>query len=67
LVPVPVDLDPDTMAPDMDALERSVRPETRMLVVAHLFGGRCRMDGLVEICRSGNILLIEDTAQAFGS
>lgn len=67
LVPVPVDLDPDTMAPNMDALERSIRPETRMLVVAHLFGGRCRMDGLVEICRRRNILLIEDMAQAFGS
>ena len=67
LVPVPVDLDPDTMAPDMDALDRSIRPETRMLVVAHLFGGRCRMERLVEICRRRNILLVEDMAQAFGS
>jgi perosamine synthetase len=67
LVPVPVDLDPDTMAPDLNALERSIRPETRMLVVAHLFGGRCRMERFVEICRRRNILLIEDMAQAFGS
>ena len=67
LVPVPVDLDPDTMAPDMNALERSIRPETRMLVVAHLFGGRCRMERIVEICRRRNILLIEDMAQALGS
>jgi dTDP-4-amino-4,6-dideoxygalactose transaminase len=67
LVPVPVDLDPDTMAPDMDALERCIRPETRMLVVAHLFGGRCRMERIVEICRRRKILLVEDMAQAFGS
>ena len=67
LVPVPVDLDPETMAPDMDALKRGIGPETRMLVVAHLFGGRCRMDGFVEICRRGNILLVEDMAQALGS
>lgn len=67
LVPVPVDLDPDTMAPDMDALERGIRPETRMLVVAHLFGGLCRMERIVEICRRRNILLVEDKAQAFGS
>ena len=67
LVPVPVDLDPDTMAPDMDALERSISSESRMLVVAHLFGGRCRMERIVEICRRRNILLIEDMAQAFGS
>ncbi len=67
LVPVPVDLDPDTMAPNMDALERSIRPDTRMLLVAHLFGGRCRMERIVEICRMRNILLVEDMAQAFGS
>jgi dTDP-4-amino-4,6-dideoxygalactose transaminase len=67
LVPVPVDLDPETMAPDLDALERGIRPETRVLVVAHLFGGRCRMERLVEICRERNIFLIEDMAQAFGS
>jgi dTDP-4-amino-4,6-dideoxygalactose transaminase len=67
LVPVPVDLDPDTMAPNMDALERGISPQTRMLVVAHLFGGRCRMERIVEICRRSNILLVEDMAQAFGS
>ncbi len=67
LVAVPVDLDPDTMAPDMHALERGISPQTRMLVVAHLFGGRCRMERIVEICRERNILLIEDMAQAFGS
>jgi perosamine synthetase len=67
LVPVPVDLDPETMAPDPAALERGIGPETRALVVAHLFGGRCRMGALAEICRRRNIPVIEDMAQAFGS
>src|SRR2546430_15614694 len=39
LVPVPVDLDPRTLAPDPALLEAALSPRTRLVVVAHLFGG----------------------------
>ena len=65
LVPVPVDLDRGTLAPRSDALKRAITPRTRMLVVAHLFGGLVDLDLAWELCESRGVLLVEDCAQAF--
>jgi perosamine synthetase len=65
LVPVPVDLDRGTLAPRPDALMRAITPRTRMLVVAHLFGGLVDLDLAWELCESRGVLLVEDCAQAF--
>jgi perosamine synthetase len=65
LVPVPVDLDRGTLAPRPDALTRALTPRTRILVVAHLFGGLVDLDLAWEICESRGVLLVEDCAQAF--
>jgi len=65
LVPVPIDLEPATLAPRPELLLRAITDRTRMLVVAHLFGGRVDLARLAEICRSNGILLVEDCAQAF--
>lgn len=65
LVPVPVDLEPATMAPTAESLRRSMTPSARMLVVAHLFGSRTPLEPLVETARSGGLMIVEDCAQAF--
>lgn len=65
LVPVPVDLDLERMAPRLDALEKALTPETRAIVVAHLFGARFDLDPVVEFARRHGLLVIEDCAQAF--
>ncbi|TMD19068.1 MAG: DegT/DnrJ/EryC1/StrS aminotransferase family protein, partial [Chloroflexi bacterium] len=65
LVPVPVDLDRGTLAPRPDALTRALTPRTRILVVAHLFGGLVDLDLAWEMCESRGVLLVEDCAQAF--
>ena len=65
LVPVPVDLDRGTLAPRPDSLTRALTPRTRILVVAHLFGGLADLDLAWEICESRGVLLVEDCAQAF--
>ena len=44
LQPVPVDLELDSMGPSLEALERAITPQSRAIVVAHLFG--TRLDGL---------------------
>ncbi|MEM0967979.1 MAG: aminotransferase class V-fold PLP-dependent enzyme [Verrucomicrobiota bacterium] len=67
LVPVPVDLDPSTAGPDLESLRSAIRPQTKALVVAHLFGSRVDLTPIVEICRHHGLLLIEDGAQAFTS
>ena len=65
LVPVPIDLEPTTLAPRPELVLRAITDRTRMLVVAHLFGGRVDLGPVAEICRSNGILLVEDCAQAF--
>lgn len=65
LVPVPIDIDPSTMAPCRSALERAYTNRTRMLVVAHLLGGRVPLDQLGAFARQHELLLVEDCAQAF--
>jgi perosamine synthetase len=62
---VPVDLDIDALAPRPELVARALTPKTRMLVVAHLFGGRVDLAPLVDICRHHGVLLVEDCAQAF--
>jgi perosamine synthetase len=65
LVPVPIDVDIDTLAPNMDILRRAVNSRTRLFVVAHLFGGQLELSPLKQLCREHDLLLVEDCAQAF--
>ena len=63
LVPVPVDLEGATLAPTPEALERTLTPRSRMLVVAHLFGGRVDLAPLAAVAKRHHLLLVEDCAQ----
>ena len=65
LRPVPVDLDLEQMAPRLDLLERAITPNTRAIVVAHLFGTRLDLTPLIALARRHDIAVIEDCAQAF--
>jgi len=65
LTPVPVDLDPATLAPRLDLLDRLVTGHTRAVLVAHLFGGRLDLGPVAERCRRHGLVLIEDCAQSF--
>lgn len=65
LVAVPVDLDPSTLAPREECLERARGPRTRAVLVAHLLGTRISLDTCAEFARRHGLLLWEDCAQAF--
>jgi perosamine synthetase len=62
---VPIDLDLATLAPSIELLERSISPQSRILIIAHLFGSIVDLDPYIDFCKSNNILLVEDCAQAF--
>ena len=64
---LPLDLDPETLAPRPDTLERAFTRRTRMLVVAHLFGTRTDLGPLAELAHAHDLLLVEDCAQGFVS
>ncbi len=65
LVPVPVDLDVDTAAPNLESLRRAITPATRAVLVAHLFGARIPMEPIIAFARAHELLVIEDCAQAY--
>jgi dTDP-4-amino-4,6-dideoxygalactose transaminase len=65
LVPVPVDLDLQQMTPTVDQWERAVTPAAKLVLVAHLFGGRTEMGPLLDLARRHGLLVVEDCAQAF--
>ncbi|MFL1500467.1 DegT/DnrJ/EryC1/StrS family aminotransferase [Pseudomonas sp. O64] len=44
-----------------------ITPNTKAIMIVHLYGLACDMDELVALCREHNLLLIEDCAEAFGS
>jgi perosamine synthetase len=65
LVPVPVDLDPETLCPDLDSLEKGIRTETVGILVTHLFGGRVPMDSIVQFAEMHGLFVFEDCAQGY--
>jgi perosamine synthetase len=65
LTAVPVDVDPDQVAPRLEALERAITPRSKVLVVAHLLGARLDLDALIAVARRHGLIVIEDCAQAY--
>jgi perosamine synthetase len=62
---VPVDLDLATLAPRIEDLERACTPRTRAVMIVHLYGGRIDLRPVADFARRHDLLLIEDSAQAF--
>jgi dTDP-4-amino-4,6-dideoxygalactose transaminase len=65
--PVFVDIDPETYALDVGALERAITPRTRGIVAVHLYGHAAAMDVIVPLARARGLFVIEDAAQAIGA
>lgn len=61
--PVFVDVD-EYFTLDIGLVEAKITPNTRAIIVVHLYGQPADMGGLVELCLRYNLLLIEDCAQA---
>ena len=61
------DLDPATLSPDPDSVERALRRGAKVVVASHLFGLAIRMTEVASSCERYGATLIEDAAQAFGA
>jgi len=67
LTPVLVDVEPDTFNIDIDALKRAITSKTKAIIPVHLFGQCSNMEAVMEIAKTHNLFVIEDTAQAIGA
>ena len=60
------DIDPETLSPDLESIERMVKRGVDALLVAHLFGYPADVIAVRRIASQHGIALIEDAAQAAG-
>ncbi len=67
LVPVLVDVEPDTFNIDVSAIEKAITSKTKAIVPVHLFGQCANMDAILELAKKHNLYVIEDNAQAIGA
>jgi dTDP-4-amino-4,6-dideoxygalactose transaminase len=63
-IPIFADIEDETFGLDPEQVEKKITPQTRAIVVVHLFGHPARMDEIMAIARKHKLYVIEDCAQA---
>lgn len=63
---VPLAVDKHTLGIAPAELETAISPQTKLLLITHLFGAVMDMEALLQIAQANNLVVIEDCAQAFG-
>ena len=67
LVPVYVDVEPETYNPSLAAISDAIGPRTRAVLLAHTLGNPFDGPGVEALCREHGLVLIEDACDALGS
>lgn len=65
--PVFCDVDQRTLNATVESIEEKITPKTKAVIVLHYGGYPCDMDGILELCKSKNIICIEDAATSVAS
>jgi perosamine synthetase len=65
LIPIPLDIDPETLSVRPETLAKALSPKSRMIVLAHLFGSQMSLDPLIPLARKAQLFIVEDAAQAY--
>lgn len=68
-IPVFIDSERDTWNMDPIALEKAFEkyPNTKVVMLVHLYGTPAKLDEITQICRAHNAVLIEDAAEALSA
>ena len=68
-IPVFIDSERDTYNMDPVALERAFEkyPDTKVVIVVHLYGIAANIEEIARICEKYNAVLIEDAAESLGT
>jgi perosamine synthetase len=64
-IPVFADVDPLTCNVTPDTVAARISPRTKAIIITHLFGNPCDIEGIVEVANAAGVPVIEDCAQAF--
>lgn len=61
------DLDPETLGPSLESLERVLREGVAAVVLAHLYGIPVDLDPVLELTETAEVAVVEDAAQGAGA
>lgn len=62
--PVYADVDAKTWSIGVESIKDCLTPRTKAIMAVHLYGNVCEMQKIMELTRSKNLYLIEDTAES---
>lgn len=64
-----IDSEKDTWNMSPEALEEGLKkyPQTKAVILAHLYGTPANLDAITKLCNQYGVVLIEDAAEALGS
>lgn len=65
--PVFVDINPNSYLIDENKIEQAITANTKAIMPVHLYGTICNMDTINKIAKKHNLVVIEDSSQAFGA
>lgn len=65
LVPVPIDLDMDTLKTTPERVEEAITPKTCMVLISYVYGARYTLEDIAQVTRKHNLPVFEDCAEAF--
>ena len=67
LIPRFVDCSSDYLNLDPDAVEQAINSKTSAVMIVHLYGQSAPMNEIKNLCKTKNLTIIEDCAQAHGA
>lgn len=65
--PIFADVDNNSQNITLETIRKVITPRTKAVILVHLAGWPCDLDEICEYCKSNNIYVIEDCAQAHGA
>ena len=66
LIPVYVDIDPETYVAIDEQIEKAIGPKTKAIMMAHTLGNPFNLDLVMGLAKKYNLWLIEDNCDALG-
>lgn len=67
LVPVFVDIDPNTLAISVDSAKKALSSKTKGMFLIHVLGQRANMKEIIDFCNAHSLILLEDCCESFGT
>ncbi|MGI5855299.1 MAG: DegT/DnrJ/EryC1/StrS family aminotransferase [Candidatus Merdivicinus sp.] len=66
-VPVFCDVDPETFCITPEEIEKHITPKTKAIMLVHVWGNPCDMDGILAVAKKHGLKVIEDCSHAHGA